>query len=46
MCLAFLFSGKTDSSPAPAVLFAFFPPVAVAVIVGFIVTVGSMRGGL
>lgn len=45
MCGAFAFRGGFISSPAPAVRFD-FPPDVVAVGVGFIVTVGSICGGL
>jgi len=46
ICAAFTFRGTSISSPAPAVRFAFFADDAVAVGVGFMVTVGSICGGL
>lgn len=46
MCAAFAFRGTSISSPAPAVRFAFFADEVVAVGIGFMVTVGSICGGL
>ena len=45
ICGAFALRGGSISSTGPAVRFDFFPDVA-AVAVGFIVTVGSICGGL